>query len=100
MYEFIFGLIIFLLIIIGTSLFKSGIKTYTNQNSSFIIINAKNPDTIEQTIRRSIRKYPKHSIYVFNRSDNPEMKKILRLLQNEFHGVHILTGNGQNKKDD
>ncbi len=100
MYEIILALIIFLLIAIGISLFKSGMKTYTNKSSPFIIINAKNPDTIEQTIRRSIRKYPQHTIYVFNRSENPEMKKILKILQNEFYGVHILTGNVHNKEAD
>lgn len=100
MCEVITGIIIFLLIIIGSSLFRSGIKTYTKKNSPFIIINAKNPDTIEQTIRRSIRKYPEHTIYVFNRSENPEMKKILKILQNEFYGVHILTGNVHNKEAD
>lgn len=90
MYELTAGLIIIILFAAGISLFRSGMKCYTNKSSPFIIINAKNPDTIEQTIRRAIRRYPEHTIYVFNRSENPEIKKILKILQRDFSGVHII----------
>ena len=83
-------LIVLILTSVGISLFKAGTKIYISGNSPFILINAKNPDTIEQTVRRALRAYPDRNIYIVNRSDSDEMRKILLLMKNDDRRIHIV----------
>lgn len=83
-------LIVLILTSVGISLFRAGTKKYISGDSPFILINAKNPDTIEQTVRRALHTYPDCSIYIVNRSDSDEMKKILLLMKNDNQRIHII----------
>ncbi len=92
MNEAVIMIICFILLAVGISLLKSAVKAQTAKDTPFVLINAKNPETIEHTIRRALKRYPEYTIYVFNRSKNPEMGLILDAINKDFGGIHIING--------
>lgn len=92
MYETVIAVICLILLAIGISLVKSAAKAQSAKDTPFVLINAKNPETIEHTIRRALKRYPEYTIYVFNRSENPEMSLILNAVNKDFRGIHIING--------
>lgn len=92
MNEAVIMIICFILLAVGISLLKSAAKARSVKDTPFVLINAKNPETIEHTIRRAVKRYPEYTIYVFNRSKNPEMSSILNAINKDFGGIHIING--------
>lgn len=90
MQQAITAIICLILLVFFLQLIKSLTKSYTPKNNPFIIINAKNIETIEYTIRRAIKKYPQYTIYVFNRSKSAEMKLLLENINKNFSEIHII----------
>lgn len=84
------AMMVVILTAVGVALFRSGTRAYITKDAPFILIHAKNAESIEQTIRRAIRRCPECTIYVTNRSADPEMEKILSILEKEIHQVHVL----------
>ena len=82
--------IILILITIGAVLFRSGTKIYVTKDSPFMLINAKNTESIEYSVRRAVRLYPEYTVYIINRSSDPEMKKILAALENDIENVKVI----------
>ena len=80
------------IMIICFILLAVAVKAQTAKDTPFVLINAKNPETIEHTIRRALKRYPEYTIYVFNRSKNPEMGLILDAINKDFGGIHIING--------
>ena len=92
MNEAVIMIICFILLAVGISLLKSAAKAQSVKDTPFVLINAKNPETIAHTIRRAVKRYPEYTIYVFNRSKNPEMSSILNAINKDFGGIHIING--------
>lgn len=82
--------IILIIIAIGAVLFRSGTKIYVTKDSPFMLINAKNKESIEYSVRRAVRLYPEYTIYISNRSDDPEMINILSALEADISNVRII----------
>lgn len=83
-----------ILVAVGTALFKAGTKSYVVKNCPFVLINAKNPSTIEFTVRKAMKKYPESKIYIVNKSASPEMYRLLGIIEKRFDNVTVL----KNKK--
>lgn len=92
MNEAVIMIICFILLAVGIFLIKSAARAQSVKDTPFVLINAKNPETIEHTIRRAVKRYPEYTIYIFNRSKNPEMTSILDAINKDFGGIHIING--------
>lgn len=90
MYGAVAVFIILVLVAIGAVLFRSGTKVYVTKDSPFMLINAKNKESIEYSVRRAARLYPEYTVYIVNRSGDPEMSEILSSLERDIHNVKII----------
>ena len=97
MYAAVVVLVSVILTAFGITLFRAGTKSYLKDEASFVLINAKNPETIEHTVRRAVRRFPECEIYIMNKSKSDEMPKLLTALESEFDGVHVLLENPADK---
>lgn len=89
----------FLLIMYGISLvllLKKGLKSGLSPDTHFVLINAKNTNSIEKTIKNAISKYPKYDLYVINCVDN-EMRQALECMKKDFPHIHIIEKSNQEK---
>ena len=77
------GFILFILIL--KHLFKNHLTP-----DSFVLINAANTNSIEHTVRKTVCSHPKSDIYIINRTNNPEMHKILKLLKADYPALYII----------
>ncbi len=90
MYGAVAVFIVLILIAIGAVLFKSGTKVYVTKDSPFMLINAKNKESIEYSVRRAVRLYPEYTVYIVNRSGDPEMGEILEALEKDIGNVKVI----------
>ncbi len=82
----------FLLIIYGVGLIyflNKGLRRTISPSTHFVLVNAKNTKSIENTIRSAIKKYPMYDIYVINCGDG-EMRRILECMMHDFPFIHII----------
>lgn len=82
----------FLLIIYAISLMwfmHLGLKRSSSADTHFILVNAKNTKSIENTIKTAVKRYPGYDIYIINQSGE-EMKTILRQIEKDFPYIHII----------
>ena len=93
MYAAVVVLVSVILTVFGITLFRAGTKSYLSGETSFVLINAKNPETIEHTVRRAAKRFPECTIYIMNKSKSDEMPKLLTALESEFDSVKIILKN-------
>ena len=89
----------FLLIIYGVGLvyfFKKALKCTISPSTHFVLVNAKNTKSVENTIRAAIKKYPLYDIYVINCGDG-EMRRILECMMRDFPFIHIIEKSSSKK---
>lgn len=82
----------FLLIIYGITLvvlLKKGLKNTLSPKTHFVLINAKNTNSIENTIKNAVAKYPGYDLYVINCVDD-EMRQALECMKKDFPHIHIV----------
>lgn len=90
MREIAYIIIIFILAATGLALFRSGTRAYIAGGPPFILISAKNKESIEHTVRRAVRMYPESTVYITDRSGDPEMGMILAALEKDIENVKII----------
>lgn len=86
-------MMLFITIMAGILTFYIIVKSITQtciENDSFIMINARNTDEIECTVRKAIYEHPKSDIYIMNRCPDPQMSQILKLLKNDYPNLYII----------
>lgn len=67
-----------------------GLRAYPMSDAPFILINAKNAQSIEHTIRRAMKKYPNREIYIIDKCGTDEMRDILIRFEKDFARIHII----------
>ena len=87
-------LITVMLVIFGAVLFLSGTRDYITRSSPLLLLNARNKDSIEYSVRRAAKLYPGYTIYIVNRSPDPEMRAILTALNKDMDNVIIINPPG------
>ena len=86
-------LLFILCCVIIICILKYTMQSYSSKHMKFVLINARKTQSIEQTVRYVLKKYPDREIYVINKSTNSEMSSILQKLDKDFERVHIINYN-------